>query len=167
MRAAIHARYSSENQQEASIDDQGWRLVETYTDHAISGATALRPGYQSLPADARAGHFAVVVAEGLDRLSRDQERIAALFLKDLAIKTHRGLEGRVHESRSAGGKAFGYDVVRKTGDDEEAIRGLRQINNSEAIIVNRIFQEFASGKSPRATARGLNEDDIPGPSGKS
>ena len=57
MRAAIYARYSSDLQRDASIEDQvrlckeriehdGWRLVATYTDHAISGATRLRPGYQ-------------------------------------------------------------------------------------------------------------------------
>ena len=58
-RVAIYARFSSELQREASIEDQirvctvyvereGWRVVQTYTDYAISGATALRPGYQAL-----------------------------------------------------------------------------------------------------------------------
>jgi hypothetical protein len=37
----------------------------------------------------------------------------ALFLKDLADKTRRGLEGRVREGRSGGGLCFGYDVVRE------------------------------------------------------
>ena len=36
----------------------------------------------------------------------------ALFLKDLAQKTRRGLRGRVEQGRSGGGKAYGYDVVR-------------------------------------------------------
>ena len=55
MRAAIYARYSSDNQREASIEDQvricrdriereGWTLVEVYSDAAVSGATTLRPG---------------------------------------------------------------------------------------------------------------------------
>ncbi len=35
----------------------------------------------------------------------------ALFLKDLAAKTHRGLRGQVEEGRSGGGLCFGYDVV--------------------------------------------------------
>jgi site-specific DNA recombinase len=89
-RAVIYARYSSEHQREASIEDQvrtctsrieaeGWTLVATYTDYAQSGASNLRPGYQKLQADARSGCFNVVVAEALDRLSRDQEHIAALF----------------------------------------------------------------------------------------
>jgi len=39
----------------------------------------LRPGYQKLLADGRGGGFDVVVAEALDRLSRDREHVAALF----------------------------------------------------------------------------------------
>src|SRR5687767_8639517 len=35
----------------------------------------------------------------------------ALYLKDLAQKTRRGLEGRVREGRSGGGRCFGYDLV--------------------------------------------------------
>src|SRR5260370_15555329 len=90
MRAVIYARYSSENQRDASIEDQvrlcqrrveaeQWSLVNTYTDHAISGSIRMRPGYQKLLEDARAGEFDVVVAEALDRLSRDQEDVASLY----------------------------------------------------------------------------------------
>jgi hypothetical protein len=62
-KVAIYARYSSDNQREASIEDQfrlcreyakrqGWQLVESYSDQAISGASLLRPGIQTLLADA-------------------------------------------------------------------------------------------------------------------
>jgi DNA invertase Pin-like site-specific DNA recombinase len=81
-RCAIYARYSSDNQRDASIDDQirvcraraereGWQVVEVYADYAISGATAARPRFQQLLLEARLGHFDVVMAEALDRLSRD------------------------------------------------------------------------------------------------
>ena len=90
MRAVIYARYSSELQRDASIEDQvrvckayikheGWQLVATYTDRALSGTSHLRPGYQKLVEDARNGELDVVVAEALDRLSRDQEHVAAFF----------------------------------------------------------------------------------------
>ena len=173
-----------------------WDLGEVYSDHAISGATTLRPGYQKMLEDARAGRFEVLVAEALDRLSRDQENIAglfkqlcfagvrlvtlsegeigelhvglkgtmnALFLKDLAHKTRRGLEGRIRQGKSGGGLCFGYDVMRKMDASGEALRGERRINEGEAAIVNRIFQEFAQGRSPRAIAQSLNKKVSPAP----
>jgi site-specific DNA recombinase len=36
----------------------------------------------------------------------------ALFLKDLAAKTHRGLRGRVEQGKSGGGLCYGYKVVK-------------------------------------------------------
>ena len=89
-RVAIYARYSSDNQREASIEDQirlcreradreGWTVVETYADHATSGASLLRPGIQSLIKDAVGDKFNVILAEAMDRLSRDQEDIAGVY----------------------------------------------------------------------------------------
>ena len=77
MRAVIYARYSTNNQREASIEDQvrlcrarieaeGWTLVHAYTDPAMSGASRMRPGYQRLLSDApAAAEFDIVVAEAL------------------------------------------------------------------------------------------------------
>jgi site-specific DNA recombinase len=210
MRVAIYARYSSDNQRDASIEDQvrqcrkrvhseEWQETDVYADHSISGASTLRPGYQKMLKDARSGAFDILVAEALDRLSRDQEDIAglykklsfasiklvtlaegevnelhvglkgtmnALFLKDLAQKTHRGLEGRVRQGKSGGGNAFGYDVVKKTDAAGEPIRGERRINESEATVVRHIFELFAQGNSPRAIARTLNAEGVPGPKGR-
>ncbi len=210
MRTAIYARYSSDLQRDASIEDQvrsckeriereGWAQTATYTDHAISGSVRLRPGYQKLLEDAREGRFDAVIAEALDRLSRDQEDLAglykqltfagirlitlaegevselhvglkgtmnALFLKDLAQKVRRGLEGRVREGRSGGGLCFGYDVERELDARGEPIHGGRRINEAEAAVIRRIFSEFAAGRSPRAIAMALNRDGIAGPHGR-
>jgi site-specific DNA recombinase len=143
--AVDYGRYSTKTQSGASIEDQaricqerirreGWRHVRSYQDRAMSGASRLRPAYQKLLEDARRGEFTIVVAESLDRLSRDQEDVShlvkhltyagvrlltlsegwitelhiglsgtmgALFLKQLAEKTHRGLRGRVKAGRAA------------------------------------------------------------------
>ena len=210
-RAALYARYSSDLQRTASIDDQfrvcrehaereGWTVAATYRDAAVSGASVtLRPGVQALLADARAGAFDIVLSEALDRVSRDQADVAvlfkhlrfagvtivtlaegeitelhvglkgtmnALFLKDLAAKTWRGLRGRVERGRSGGGLCYGYDVVRTTDAAGEPVRGERRIDEAEAAIVRRVFREFAAGISPRAIARRLNDEGVPGPSGK-
>jgi site-specific DNA recombinase len=96
MRAAIYARYSTDMQSVSSIEDQirlcrervareGWSYLHAYHDRAMSGSSHLRPGYQKLLEDARQGQFDVVIAESLDRLSRDQEHIAHLF-KHLSFK---------------------------------------------------------------------------------
>jgi site-specific DNA recombinase len=98
-RAAIYARYSSDLQSSASIEDQvrecqaravqlGFEIVETYADAAISGSHLLnRPAINSLLRDAARGAFDVVLAEALDRLSRNLGDIAKLFEK----LTHYGV----------------------------------------------------------------------------
>ncbi len=90
----------------------------------------------------------------------------ALFLKDLAAKTHRGLRGRVKAGRSGGGLCYGYDVVRATDDAGDPVRGERTVNEREAAVVRRVFRDFVAGVSPRAIARRLNDEGVPGPSGK-
>jgi site-specific DNA recombinase len=210
MRAVIYARYSTELQRESSIDDQirlckakiaaeGWVLAASFSDAAQSGASRLRPGYQRMLMEARTGAFDVIVAESLDRLSRDQEDVAALFkqlsfagvrlvtlgegeinelhvglkgtmnalfLKDLAQKVRRGLEGRVRQGRSGGGLCYGYDVTIEHDVRGERVHGGRKVNEAQAAVVRRIFSEFAEGTSPRAIAVALNAERIPGPHGK-
>ena len=86
---ALYARHSSDNQREASIEDQlrlcreraereGWMVIDSYSDRSISGESLIRPGVQALMQDAQAGRFNLVLAESLDRISRDQEDIAGV-----------------------------------------------------------------------------------------
>lgn len=210
LRVALYARYSSDNQRDASIEDQlrqcreraareGWTIVETYSDRAISGASLVRSGIQTLLSDAQAGRFDIVLSEALDRISRDQEDVAgvfkrlrfadvaivtlsegevselhvglkgtmnALFLKDLAMKTHRGIRGRVEAGKIGGGNAYGYRVVRQLDARGEPIRGERAVIEEQAEIVRRIFREYVAGKGPQRIAADLNRDGIPSPTGK-
>jgi site-specific DNA recombinase len=200
-RAAIYARYSSENQRDASIEDQlevcrryaaglGLHVTATFQDRALSGASSNRPGYRDLLAQSRRGAFDVVIVEALDRPARKLSDVASLydelqfhgmglhavnvgavttmhvgmlgtmaqmFLSDLREKTKRGQLGCVLQGRAAAGKAFGYDVI------EDTERGGRVINPTEAATVERIFTMFGHGVSPRAIARRLNEEHVPGP----
>ena len=208
-RVAIYARYSSDNQQEASIEDQvrlcreratceGWEIANIYTDHAISGASLLRPGIQQLMQDVLGGKTDIVLSEALDRISRDQEDIAglykrmqfasvvlvtlsegeisslhiglkgtmnAIFLKDLADKTRRGLRGRIEKGKSGGGNSFGYAVVKRIDERGEYARGERCIDDEEAAIVRQIFADYANGISPRAIATALNRCGVSAPTG--
>ena len=188
LRAGVYARYSSDHQSTASIDDQvricraeiernGWDLVEVYADPGISGASTFRPGYQKLLLDASTGALDVVVAESLDRLSRDLADVAtlykhlsflgvplwtvaegeinelhvglkgtmnALYLKDLAQKTPRGLEGRVRSGMSGGGICYGYDPVtsrrshRSSGTSAPATFVIRPTSTAHAASSWRV-----------------------------
>ncbi|MEM9147679.1 MAG: recombinase family protein [Pseudomonadota bacterium] len=209
---AIYARYSSDLQREASIEDQvricralaekeGWTVAQVYSDASISAAsTLLHPGLQALMQDASFGKFDLVVAEALDRISRSQADIAqiferfqfggiglqtlsegriselhiglkgtmnALFLKDLADKTRRGLRGRVEQGKSGGGIVYGYDVVTSIGARGEVERGERSINEDQATVVRRIFTDYANGISPAAIAKALNKEGTSAPNGGS
>lgn len=210
MRAAIYARFSSDLQSDRSIDDQvrlcrdhgaklGAEIVTVYADYAISGGhLKSRPQAIQLLADARSGHFDILICEALDRLSRDQEDVAglfkrlrfagvqimtvaegevselhvglkgtmnALFLKDLAQKVRRGQEGRARQGFVAGGRAYGYTVVRELDGRGDPVRGKRIINEAEAEIVRRIFRDYAAGLAPRSIAQALNRERVPAPTG--
>lgn len=107
-RIAIYARYSDPKQNARSPEDQirlcreraSGEVVGTYIDAAISGShTVTRQRYQDMMTDARAGKFEIIMAESLDRLTRDLEDIAALYkrLTFIGIKIVTLEEGDVTE----------------------------------------------------------------------
>ena len=210
MRAVIYARYSTDLQSASSIEDQirlcrervekeNGVIVEIYSDYAISGSSIRnRPSMRALLEEAKRGKFDYVIAEALDRLSRDQEDIAAiykrlrhsdirlltlaegeiselhvglkgtmnaLFLKDLALKIRRGQRGRVEAGRIPGGSSYGYRIIRQLRADGSVSTAEREIDPSQAAIIQRIFKEYADGMAPRQIAARLNREAIPSPRG--
>jgi DNA invertase Pin-like site-specific DNA recombinase len=208
VKVAIYARYSSENQRDASIADQfrvcrefaqrqGWHVAAEFSDHAVSGATTMRPGFQAMMREALQKKFDIVMAAALDRFSRDQEDTAglfkrptfagvnivtlaegdithlhiglkgtmnALFLKELAEKTRRGLRGRIELGKAGGGVSFGYRIVRRL-ENGLVTTGERDIVPEEAAIVRRIYNDYAAGASPKQIAKALNAEGVRGPRG--
>ena len=82
MKAALYARYSTDKQSGASIEDQhrvcerlaerhGFKVVARFSDAAISGGTTSRPGYQDLLSAGRRHEYDVIVAEDSSRLWRN------------------------------------------------------------------------------------------------
>jgi len=94
MKAAIYARYSSENQSEKSIDDQ-IRMCRKYCaendltvceehiyiDEALSGSLLNRPGLQALEKAAENKEFEAMLVDDLSRLSRSNHQMLTFVLK--------------------------------------------------------------------------------------
>ncbi len=142
LRAAIYARYSSDNQREASIEDQvevcrrhaevqGWKIVKVYPDHALSGGSRFRPAFQQMELDAEARRFDVIIIEALDRLSRKLADVADLHdrLTFLGIRLHAVNAGEI-TAMHAGvlgmmAQAYSKDLGEKTkrGQLGRALKG--------------------------------------------
>ncbi|MGK2742034.1 recombinase family protein [Tepidicaulis sp. LMO-SS28] len=110
IRVAIYARYSSDLQNPASIEDQialcrtlmtrhfdATEPVAIFSDAALSGATTQRPGLQRMLIAAESHQFDVLIAEGLDRISRSLADIASIHevLQHCGVTIWTGHEGAV------------------------------------------------------------------------
>jgi DNA invertase Pin-like site-specific DNA recombinase len=108
--AVIYARFSTDLQNERSIDDQvtlcreyasrqGINITGVYEDKARSGGSIMgRDGLLRLLDQAKDRSFDVVVVEALDRLSRDMEDLAGIHkrLSFLGIEIRAVHEGVVN-----------------------------------------------------------------------
>ena len=169
------------------------KVVATFSDRARSGASLHgRQGISDLMAAAKDRQFDVLIVESLDRLSRGQSDLAsiydrltfvgidivtvhegradqiqvgirgivsALYLTDLAHKVRRGAAGNIREGRHAGGLAYGYSPT--PGRPGEWV-----INEVEARIVRRIFDEYLAGERTPAIAKRLNAEGVKPPRGR-
>ena len=81
--AVIYARYSSQGQNEQSIEgqiricteyaeSQGYTVVRVYTDKARSGTNDHRPDFQKMIADAESGAFEQIIVYKFDRFARNR-----------------------------------------------------------------------------------------------
>lgn len=81
-----------------------------------------------------------------------------MALKDLAIKTRRGLKGKINEGLIAASAPYGYCM--------DPLQKGRPIPVPEEVaVLDRIFREYDAGTSPRQIAIGLNADGIAGARG--
>ncbi|SFB10216.1 Site-specific DNA recombinase [Poseidonocella pacifica] len=108
-RVALYARYSTDMQNPMSVEDQfrqaeryarqqGWTIVERFSDSAVSGtAGRTRPDFMRLSDALHRGGFDIVLAESLDRISRDQEHLAGFYkaAKTARVEIHTIGRGKV------------------------------------------------------------------------
>ncbi len=205
MKAAIYARFSDkEKQTDKSIDDQfalcrafcareGHIVVGTYSDHGISGASTInRMGLQRLLRDARAKKFDVIIAESLDRVSRDLEDLAGFHkrIKFAGVQIITAQDNIVADDLQVGVKGlfaslFLKDLAHKTRRGQAGVvrdgrhnggrsygyrpipgqAGELEIEQTEAAVVRQIFADYLNARSPRDIAAALNSDGVRGPRG--
>lgn len=117
------------------------------------------------------------VATGTDLTDKTGSIVAAVkgwqdeaFLDSLREKTHRGMHGQVARGLSAGGRAYGYrsvpiyDSIRKDPYGQPLVIGSRRvIDKTEAKVIVRILEMYASVLSAKAITYRLNADHVPPP----
>ena len=103
--AVIYARYSSENQNEQSIDGQlrvcqeyakvnNIIILDTYIDRAMTGTNDNRPAFQQMIADSKHKKWDYVIVYKLDRFSRNkyESAIHKHTLKENGVKVKSATE---------------------------------------------------------------------------
>jgi DNA invertase Pin-like site-specific DNA recombinase len=126
----LYARYSTDLQDQVSIetqvelgttfnDERGWKLVEVFTDAAVSGTSfKSRPGIQALLKRCEQGGIDIVLCVTLDRISRDVEHSAGI----LKMLSHLDIElWTVH----GGGRVTDMEVGIRAVLSQELIEQIR------------------------------------------
>jgi hypothetical protein len=112
-----------------------------------------------------AGIRVVAVSQGVDTFSPQADLligvhglIDAVYWRELATKTHRGMQGRALEGLATGGRCFGY---RSATGENGTMRLERE--PAEAETVRRIFELYRSGQSLKRIAWMLNAEGVISP----
>lgn len=147
MRAVIYARYSSDNQREASIEGQlrecmefatynGIQVINNYIDRAMSAKTDNRPEFQRMIKDSYKHAFDCIIVWKLDRFARNRYDSAhyKTILKKNGVKVvsaketiAEGSEGILLESVLEGmAEFYSAELAEKVtrGLKENALKGL-------------------------------------------
>ena len=166
----------------------GFDVIAEYTDSALTGRTDQRPGFQKMVKDAEKRQFRMVIVWKLDRFARNRfdaatyraklkkygveivsakefipegaegiiveslmEGMAEYYSANLAENVRRGLYESALQRKALSKLPYGF---RRSED------GKYEIDPETAPVVQRIFQEYIDGKTPRDIAAELNADGL-------
>ncbi len=202
--AVIYARFSSHKQDDESIEQQvaeckrfaashGLKIVEVYSDAAISGRSDRRPQFLRLKRDADRGKFAAVIAYKSSRIARNlmnalnfeyemqQRHISVYYAKeeygdDATGKFMRNIMMATNQFHSDNmgediRRAQNYNALqcRANGPASYGYKtgedGRFAIDETTAPIVREIFRRVADGDAYIEIAEDLNKRGIPTRSG--
>jgi site-specific DNA recombinase len=124
-----------------------------------------------------AGVRLIFVSQGIDTDSEQAEVLLAthgivdsLYIRELAKKTRRGVEGKALSGFHTGGRCFGYrnvpieDASHVDQHGRPTITGVRlEVHEEQAAIVRRIFEMYAGGNSLQWIAKQLNAEGVVSP----
>lgn len=168
-KAAIYLRISQDREMDGlAIDRQReqcealakyrqWEAVETYVDQSKSATdrTKVRPAYDQMVADYKAGAFTAIICYNLDRLTRQprqlEDWIDATELNGLALVTANG-----DADLSTGGGRMYARIKAAVARAERERKGVRQLAAQ--------LQRAKQGRAPneiRPLGYATNEDVIP------
>lgn len=202
----IYARFSSHSQQEQSIEGQlrycqeyaaknGYNVLSTYIDRALSGTTDNRPEFQRMIRDAAGRGFQFILVWKLDRFSRNRYD-SAIYKRQLSKYGVRVLS--VTEGVGAGDEGLLLEAILEAMAEtysrqlaQNVRRGMREsalkclscggppmlgytvdaekhyvVDPQGAAIVQRIFTQYAAGSGKQEIADGLNNAGFRNAAGK-
>ena len=90
--------------------------------------------------------------------------MSSMFIEQVAHRVKRGQAGNIRQGKAASSRAYGYKV-KYLNDQGVRESGLREIYPEQARIVQRIYDEFCSGKTVGEIIASLNNEGIPSPHG--
>ena len=195
IKAVIYARYSSSNQREESIEGQlrechayarknGLQVVGEYTDHALTGRTDKRPGFQKMIADSDKRQFEVVICWKMDRFARNRYDSAMYKyrLKKNGVRLAyavesipEGPEGIILESVMEGyaeyySENLAQNIRRGLYENARACKvigstcfgyrkatdGRYEVDPIEGPMVQKVFHDYLAGIPSKQIAEELN-----------
>ena len=169
-------------------ETHGFEVIHEYIDEAKTGTSDNRPSFQKMIKDSESKRFNAIIVWKLDRFARNRydsaiyrarlkkngvkiysamenisdsaegiimeglmESMAEYYSANLSENVKRGNRESALQLKTVGKKIYGYG---KSEDDHYII------NETEAAVVRRIFNEYTSGKSIQDIIKGLNNDGI-------
>ena len=165
---------------------KGLNVIGEYIDKAVSGRSDKRPDFQRMLRDSERGHFEVVITWKMDRFMRNRyesamnkaklkkngvqilyaketipegpegiilesvmEGYAEYYSENLSQNVKRGYYDSALELKTLGQTVIGY---RKGAD------GRFEVDPGAAVVVHRIFMEYAAGERAKDIYTRLNEE---------
>ncbi|MCL2197285.1 MAG: recombinase family protein [Defluviitaleaceae bacterium] len=200
--AVIYARYSSSSQTEQSIEGQlrdcysfaereGFSVIETYVDRALTGRSDNRPDFQRMVADAKKKQFQYVIVYKLDRFTRNRYDSAVYKhkLKQCGVKVVSATEnisdnpeGVILEAvLEASAEYYSLELSQKIkrGYRESILKGnflggtiplgyksknkKLVVDEENAPIIKWVFEQYASGANKKVILDELTAKGIYSP----